>query len=342
MQALGDYQCFALGDMPLQKGGVLRQAKLAYKTYGRLNADRSNVILYPTHYTGSHRCNEVMIGAGRALDTEHYFIVVPNLFGNGLSTSPSNAHPSQQLDGFPLVTVFDNVVAQYRLLQELWGIESLDAVYGWSMGGQQAYHWAALYPDRVKRLICCCGSARTSVHNRVFLEGVKAALCADNDFGPERPSSPKNLKAFARVYAGWAYSQTFFREHIYRELDFQRLEDLLAWWEEDHLSWNGYDLLAMLNTWLHADISDNQQFNGNLDTALQSIRARTLLMPGMSDLYFHPQDNWLELAYLHNGCCVEIPSCWGHMAGAPGRGGEDREFIEGQLSHELNSEPEES
>ena len=86
------------------------------------------------------------------------------MFGNGLSSSPSNTP-----DYPDLVTIADNVRPQRRLLTEQFGIERLAAVYGWSMGALQAYHWAALFPDAVERAIVVCGVARTAVHNQVFL-----------------------------------------------------------------------------------------------------------------------------------------------------------------------------
>ena len=85
-----DYEIFDLGDVQLLKGATLRNAKLAYKTYGKLNADKSNVIVYPTWYSGQHYDNEWLIGEGMTLDPTKYFIIVPNMLGNGLSSSPSN------------------------------------------------------------------------------------------------------------------------------------------------------------------------------------------------------------------------------------------------------------
>jgi homoserine O-acetyltransferase/O-succinyltransferase len=85
-----DYEIFELGNFTLQEGATLRNAKLAYKTYGALNADKSNVIIYPTWYSGQHYDNEWLIGEGMALDPQKYFIIIPNMIGNGLSTSPSN------------------------------------------------------------------------------------------------------------------------------------------------------------------------------------------------------------------------------------------------------------
>src|SRR5690348_6794629 len=177
---MADYEIFELGDVVLQSAVTLRSAKLAYKTYGTLNDAKDNVIVYPTWYSGQHYENEWLIGAGKALDPENYFIIIPNMFGNGLSSSPSNTAPPYDRARFPGVTLYDNVRQQHRLVTEKFGIEKIALVVGWSMGAQQSYQWGALYPDMVARIAPFCGSARTARHNFVFLEGVKAALTADD------------------------------------------------------------------------------------------------------------------------------------------------------------------
>src|ERR1700736_4121651 len=113
-----DHEIFELGDVVLQSGLTLRQAKLAYKTYGKLAPLRDNVIVMPTFYGGQHPDTEPMMQAGRALDPARYFIVVPNMFGNGLSSSPSNTPAPFDRAAFPNVTVYDNVVCQHRLVTE--------------------------------------------------------------------------------------------------------------------------------------------------------------------------------------------------------------------------------
>jgi homoserine O-acetyltransferase len=85
-----DYQIYDLGNLTLQRGATLRDCKLAYKTFGELNAAKDNVIVYPTWYSGQHYDNEWLVGAGMALDPAKYFIIIPNMLGNGLSSSPSN------------------------------------------------------------------------------------------------------------------------------------------------------------------------------------------------------------------------------------------------------------
>src|SRR3954466_1916170 len=139
MPAPTDYELFELGDLPLQHGQILRGAKLAYKTYGTLDADKSNVILHPTWFSAWHDANEWTIEPGFACDPGRYFIVVPNQINNGLSTSPSNGPPPFNGPYFPPVTFCDQVEAQYRLLTQKWGIESLELVLGSSMGAAQTY-----------------------------------------------------------------------------------------------------------------------------------------------------------------------------------------------------------
>ena len=145
-------------------------------------------------------------------------------------------------------------------------IKKIALIAGWSMAGCQAYQWASQFPEMVNAILPFCASAKTSKHNFVFLEGVKAALCADKDWNKGNYTSQpvKGLKAFARVYAGWAYSQAFFRESIYEKLGFKNLEELLVDWENDHANnWDANNLLMKLESWQKADISANPNFNND-------------------------------------------------------------------------------
>lgn len=144
-----DYEVYDLGNVALQRGATIRDCKMAYKTYGTLNPGQDNVIVYPTWFSGQHYENEWLIGAGKALDPTKYFIIIPNMLCNGLSSSPSNTPEPYNGPRFPQVTIYDNVRAQHRLLTEKFGIKRIRMVAGWSMAGLQAFHWGALYPDMV-------------------------------------------------------------------------------------------------------------------------------------------------------------------------------------------------
>ena len=331
---MADYEVFDAGDLALQSGERLPDAKLAYKTYGMLSPAKDNVVLLPTFYTGTHERNEGFFGRGRALDPARHFIVSVNLFGNGISSSPSNTPAPCDGPRFPNVTLFDNVACQRRLLEEVFGVERVRLVAGWSMAGCQSYQWAAQYPDRVDAILPFCTSARTSPHNFVFLEGVKAALQADGAWnGGDYDAPPvRGLKAFGRVYAGWAYSQTFYREGLYRKLGFEAFEDLLRAWEADHLNWDANDLLAKLWTWQHADISANDLYHGDFNKALGAIRARAIVIPCTQDLYFPPEDNAFEVSRMPNAELRPFDSPWGHCAASPGNDPSFERFLDESLA----------
>lgn len=333
-----DYEIFEMGNLRLQSGATLRDAKLAYKTFGNLNAAKDNVVVYPTWYSGQHYDNEWLIGKGMALDPEKYFIIIPNMFGNGLSSSPSNTPPAYNKARFPSVTLYDNVMAQHRLVTEVFGIEKIALVTGWSMGAQQTFQWGALFPDMVERIAPFCGSAKTAVHNYVFLEGVKAALTADDAWRNGWYESPptKGLRAMGRVYAGWGFSQAFYRERLYTELGYSSLEDfLVAFWEGLFYERDANNLLAMLWTWQQGDISANPLYEGDFEKALGAITCKALVMPGQTDLYFPPEDNEYEVSHMPNAEFRPIPSIWGHFAGGPGLNPVDVEFIDDALKELL-------
>ena len=320
-----DYDVFDLGAVTLQSGATLPDARLVYKTWGTLNGAGDNAIVMPTFYTGTHVRNEGYIRSAPALDPTRYFIVSVNMFGNGLSSSPSNTPPPFDGPRFPAVTLYDNVAFQHRLLTEALGVKRVALVLGWSMAGCQSYQWAAQFPDMVDAILPFCASARTSPHNKVFLEGVKAALLADGAFADGDYAAPPEagLRAFGRVYAGWAYSQTFYRERLHRELGFETWEELLLDWERDHLGWDANDLLAKLRTWQLGDISANAHYRGDFERALRAIRARAILVPCTTDLYFPPEDNAVEARHMPNADLRPFDSPWGHCAATPGRAGSD-------------------
>ena len=316
---------FELGALDLRHGARLPNAQLVYRTYGALNAERSNAILYPTSYGAQHTDIEWLIRPDGILDPSRYFVIVVNMFGNGLSTSPSQLDQRRVL-----VTHHDNVAAQERLLREVFGIRELSLVYGWSMGAQQAYHWAALHPERVRRVAAVCGTARTRPHNQLFLKSLEAALQADPAWdGTRFTSTPeRGLRAFARIYASWAASQAFYRQELYRPLGYVGLEDYLQRaWEPSYRRRHPIDLLAMLDTWMACDVADAPCFGGDLRRALASIRARTLVMPSASDLYFTPEDCAEDASMIAGAQLLTIPSVWGHRAGNPYQNPDDADFI---------------
>ena len=323
---------FEVGDVTLQSGALLTDARLSWKTHGTLSPARDNVIVYPTSYGAQHKELEWLIGPDGVLDPTRWFIVIPDMFGNGLSSSPAD-----RTDYPTLVTIYDNVQVQRRFLRAVFGIEDVACVYGWSMGALQAYHWAALFPGHVARIVVNCGVARTAVHNQVFLRSLMATLEAapqhlgNGRFGSE-PHAAK--RAFGRIYAAWAFSQDFYREgrHLADgpkpNLGAPDLEIFLKTdWEDRFGARSAANLYAQLRTWDAADISANELYEGDLTAALHAIEARVLLMPVATDLYFRVADNAAELPLLRHAALRPIESSWGHRAGNPVANPVDAAFI---------------
>ena len=332
------YDIFELGDIQLQSKRCIRQAKLAYKTYGTLNAAKDNVILYPTSFAGTHEDAAWLIGAGRALDPEKYFIIIPDAFGNGLSSSPSNSAAPNNGSRFPQVTLHDNVQQQYRLLTEKFGIGKIRLAIGWSLGGAQAFEWAAAFPNKVERLFTFQSAARTSRHFSLFFDSVRAAIELDAAFKQGFYTKPlhQGLRVAARIYAAWGFSQSFFRERLDETaLGYSSLEDfLIDFWEGWFLKRDANNLIAQLWTGRHADISANATYQGDLDKALAAIQADTIIMPSSTDLYFTVEDAAAEAAKIPRAELRVLHSHWGHVAGE-GLNDADTQIIEQAITELL-------
>jgi homoserine O-acetyltransferase len=180
------------------------------------------------------------------------------------------------------------------------------------------------------------------VHDRVFLSGLLRILEAAPEYrGDGRFAAPpeRALRAFAHVYAGWGLSQDFYRAGLYRTaLGAPDLETFLRTdWEESFGANDAANLYAQALTWYHADISAEPRYGGDLPTALAAIRARVLLLPGETDLYFRVADNAAELPHLRSGELRPIPSIWGHRAGAPATNEEDFAFLKAAVRESLAS-----
>ena len=211
--------------LPLDCGASLAPFSIAYQTYGELNAAKSNLVLVCHALTGDqHVANihpvtgkpgwwETMVGPGKPIDTNRYFVLCPNVIGGCMgSTGPSSINPATGRPyglGFPVITVRDMVRAQARLLLDHLNIPDLLCVLGGSMGGMQVLEWAATYKDRVFSAVPIACAARHSSQNIAFHEVGRQAVMADPDWCQgrylEEGKSPRKGLAVARMAAHITY-----------------------------------------------------------------------------------------------------------------------------------------
>ena len=253
---------------------------IAYTIIEPTSSSNNKTALIPTCYGG--RINETFTFP-RSL--AHHRTIVVAMLGNGESSSPSKTA------SFPASLDYRDVVgSQYQLCRHL-GIPSLDAVIGFSMGGQQAYYWAAMYPDYVANAVVICGSAKTSGHNIAFLEGPKSALINSVDYedGKYREKGIKpvrGLRAFERAYRAWLHSPEWYREEQWRTSEgHASVAENVDASQDGVLDWDPEDLLVLARMWQAGDIGVFSE-DGRFKTTLANIKPRMLIMPSRTDQYF--------------------------------------------------------
>ncbi|KAL8857624.1 MAG: hypothetical protein Q9178_005789 [Gyalolechia marmorata] len=313
--------------------GLSIDIRVAYRCF---NPSAQKTVCIPTCYGG--RINTTLSFTAEDQALRPYRVVVVAMLGNGESSSPSN-DPNFPKD----LDYHDCVNSQYELLTKHLGIEDLEAVIGFSMGGQQAYYWACMYPKFVKYAVPICSSAKTSLHNYAFLEGPKAALMNSIDYEDgayrakgTRPS--RGLRAFGRTYCAWAMSAPWFRERQYERLGFSNVENFITRnWEDAFEAWDPEDLLILARMWQAGDIGKTRG-DGDYLKALESIEAKVLVMPSRTDTYFPPEDSETEVQHLKQGELAIIETVWGHMAGG-GLNEDDTHWMNDKIARFVGTQP---
>lgn len=312
----GPHHTLELGDFKLEMGETLHNAKLLYKTHGKLNQKKDNAILFPHMWSGTPKAMEGFIGKGRPLDPEKYFIILPGQFGNGFSSSPSNTPTPHDRGAFPHVTIGDDVVAQHRLVSDHFGIEQLQLVLGWSMGAEQTYEWAVRYPDMVKRAAPFAGTAKTTPHDYLWVTAHEDALKSDpnfnNGFYEDSGACHVGLRRHSQLWGVMGLCQEFYKQEAWREVGFSSLEDFQhRFWDAYFLPMDPNNLICMGWKWRHGDVS--RHTNGDLKAALGRIKARTYVMPFSHDMFFPIEDCAAEQKMIPNSELRPINSLWAHF-----------------------------
>lgn len=336
----GPYEFFELGNFDLEQGGVIPGCRLAYATLGSLNEAKDNAVLFPHMFSGTSKHLQMYAGEGMALDPERWFVIFPNMIGNGVSSSPHNSPPPVSMAGFPFVTIGDDVRAQHRLVTEHFGIGRLQLVLGWSMGAQQTFEWAVRYPSMVARAAPIGGTAKGTAHNHILVGNAMTILQSDPAWAGGNYTEPHavsaGLRNLARFFAQIGLSKAFYAEKDWVNAGFDSLDAFLSdFWEAWFAPMDANALLACLWKWQHADVSVHT--SGDLGAALGRIRARVFNMPFEQDMMFTVEECRLEHELTPRSELRPIPTRWGHF-GMFGVAPEDKACIDGHLRELLDSD----
>jgi homoserine O-acetyltransferase len=278
------HQLYNEGDLKLESGEAIKDFSISYVTHGTLNAKKSNAILMVTAISGNHHRLDFMIGPGKALDPDKYFIICTDAIANGLSSSPSNSKAQPRMS-FPKFTIRDMVESQYRLLKEKLGIDHVVAVIGPSMGGMQVLQWGVSHPDAMDALVAMVPLAKTPAWNVAVLEASRKAIMNDaawKDGNYEAPPE-KGIRLWRDILSLLAA-----RTPDMYSAQFKNGMDVLPWMEAQETSMmKAFDANDWIyQTWAYErhDVGTTAGFNGDTAKALASIKAKTLILTGTKDL----------------------------------------------------------
>ena len=278
------HQLYGEGDLKLESGEAIKDFSISYVTHGKLNEKKSNAILMVTALGGNHHRIDFMIGPGKALDPDKYFIICTDAIANGLSTSPSNSKAQPRMS-FPKFTMRDMVESQYRLLKEKFGIDHVIAVIGPSMGGMQALQWGVSHPDTMDALVAMVPLAKTPAWSVAVVEATRKAIMNDpawKDGNYEAPPE-KGIRPWRDIL-----NLLSARTPDMYAAQFKNGMDALPWMEAQEtavmkaMDANDY----IYQTWAYErhDVGTTPGFGGDTAGALASIKARTLILTGTKDL----------------------------------------------------------
>jgi homoserine O-acetyltransferase len=278
------HQIHWIGDFRLESGEVIKDFAISYVTHGTLNAKKSNAILMVTAISGNHHRLDFLIGPGKALDTDKYFVVATDAIGNGLTTSPSNSKTQSRMN-FPKFAIRDMITSQHKLMTEHLGINHVVAVVGPSMGGMQVLQWGVSHPDFMDGLVAMVPLARTPAWTAMVLEASRKAIMLDpawNRGNYEKPPEA-GIRLWRDILNMAARSPEMLRDQ-FADKPLEVLPWAQALGASQVAAFDANDWIYQTWAYEKHDVGTTPGMNGDLTKALRSIKAKTLMLNGTKDL----------------------------------------------------------
>ncbi|HYW74659.1 MAG TPA: alpha/beta fold hydrolase [Pyrinomonadaceae bacterium] len=306
ISAVAQEQQFAtLGDFKLGSGEVIRDCRIGYRTFGKLNQQKSNAIIFPTWAGGTTEQLKSNIGPGRLVDSDHYFVIAIDALGNGVSASPSNSKLQPRM-AFPKFTLRDTVETQHELLTRVLHLDHVKAVVGVSMGGMQTFQWMVAYPDFMDKAVPVVGSPRLATYDLLLWQAQIDAIMNDRDWnnGNYSTNPARRLEyEFGELLLTTPdnYNQKVTREQLFAQLKKSESDPAL----------DANDKIRQAQAMMGLDVSQN--FGGSMERAAAAVHAKTFVIVSRFDHVVTPGPA-REFARLLHCQTLELDNDCGHLA----------------------------
>lgn len=307
----GELRFANLGDLKLHNGGVIRDFRLGYRTAGRLNAEKSNAILWPSWLGGKSEDLVQYAAPENVIDTDKYFAIFVDSIGDGVTTSPSNSAAQPRLK-FPIFTIRDMVESEYRLATEVFHLTHLHAVIGISMGGMQAFEWAVAYPNFMDEVITLAGSPQTTSYDKLLWTSQIDALHLDPEWHDGNGTKPmtSGLLVFNEI-GSMSLTTPAYRVQQTPTNDFEAFRESLKRQTGDAAS--ACDAIRQRDAILALDIPG--EYGSTMEEVAKRAHAKMLVFVSPEDHTVNPAPA-LEFARFAGVPVITLDSVCGHQSTA--------------------------
>ena len=304
LSAKSEQQFAEIGNFKLVSGEMIYHCKIGYRTFGILNEDKSNAILWPTWFGGKSENLANLIGPDKVVNSDEYFVIAVDALGNGISSSPSNCE-YQSNKSFPHITIKDMVNSQHKLLTEHLGINHLHGIIGGSMGGMQVFEWIVSFPEFMDKAVAYVGTPKLTSFDLLVWQTELTAIEEGWKCGQPDEQITKTIAAIQNMMARTP-------AYVIEKTKTDSVNSLLSRAYENYSKFfNSYNWAAQLRAMMSHDISKN--FSGSMEDATKAVRAKFFIIVSQTDLLVNPNPA-IEFAKLADAQHYIFTNNCGHLA----------------------------
>ncbi len=293
-------QLIDIGNLKLTSGEVLENCVMGFRTFGKLNEDKTNIIIYPTWFGGTSLEIGSLVGKHHFIDTTKYYIIALDALGNGISSSPSN-YPNE----FPQITIRDMVNAEYKLLTEKLNIDHIFAAVGGSLGSMQVLEWAVAHPDFMDKIVAYVASPRMTTYDLLWMNTQLNMIESCQKCGMNEKEIKKILDM---ITAAMGRTPDYIVQNVKRE---KFSEYLSSFDKEPSKTFTLDDYVIQIKAMLKHNIY--LDFNDSAEEAAKAIKAKLFIIVSKKDMMLQPSEA-LNLAELTKARTLILDNNCGHLA----------------------------